>query len=71
MITYTHNDTVISLIQDAHIADDGRHYIALATDQNDGLYQVSWYVIDYDNSNAIDDESDMCDWDVYTIKVLN
>jgi hypothetical protein len=52
-----------TLTQDAYISSDGKTYQATAVDKNGDDYMVYWDVIDWDNIDEIDDESNMCDWD--------
>ncbi len=66
MKTVTYKDKSLTLTQDAYRASD-THYEAHAKDADDNDYLVHWSIT---NESAADetDESNMCDWDNYTVR---
>jgi hypothetical protein len=69
MQTINHNDKTLTLVQQPYISDCGAFYQAHAKDDDDNTYLVKWAVTNDDPDNC-DDESDMCDWDVYTVSEI-
>jgi len=65
MNTIKHNGIELTLTQHAHISDNGLTYEAHATDKDGNDYKVLWDIIADDC-----DESNNCNWDVYTVKAL-
>ncbi|ALX50486.1 hypothetical protein AOX59_18965 [Lentibacillus amyloliquefaciens] len=58
------NETEIAISQQPYIdgpADEKPIYRALGIDQEGNEYEVKWEVVDY--WQALEDESEMCDWD--------
>ena len=64
----TYLDKVLTLKEEAYItgSNDDVYYLASATDADGNDYLVRWEII-VDDVDALDDESDACDWDVYTV----
>lgn len=67
-----HNNTQFDLIQEPFISDNGTQYTAFAENNNREQLQVIWNVKQYyiDNPEELDDDSNACDWDKYTIVEL-
>lgn len=62
-------DKELALSQDAYISCDTRytnHYEAIAFDSDENEYKVYWEITNQDCG----DESDACDWSIYTVKQL-
>lgn len=59
----------IYLTQNAYIESNGKNtwYQAVAIDKDENEYRVTWEIYDHIDINQIEDESDACNWDVYTI----
>lgn len=65
----TAEGVVVMLQQEAYVSSDNT-YEAYGTDDNGGEYKVTWQVKEFDDGIMPDDESDMCDWDKYTVRQL-
>jgi hypothetical protein len=59
----------LTLMQDAFLAGgemDNEHYEAQAKDENGNEYTIFWEIT-AENFEDLQDESDACDWDVFTV----
>lgn len=68
---YTPEGKSLWLIHDAYVTDDGNgdpYYTAVALDVDGNDYDITWQIkllgTEYDEC---DDESDACDWTLYTV----
>lgn len=73
--TVAYKDMALKLVQQAHVADDGFKYQAIAVDDDEQEYLVTWPVKDFylDSDEEFplpEDESEACDWHVYTVRKL-
>ena len=66
-----HNGKILTLIQQAFIdgLEGDEHYKAKAMDSDENEYMIRWEIT-AENWKEVEDESNMCDWDEFTVEVL-
>jgi hypothetical protein len=69
--TVEHNGKTLTITQQPYITGTSEYsyYQAVAEDDEENEYLVSWEIT-HENPSECDDESNMCDWDDYTITEL-
>jgi hypothetical protein len=69
--TVEHNGKTLTLTQQPYITGNSEcsYYEAVAEDEEENTYMVKWEIT-HENPDECDDESNMCDWDDYTVTEL-
>lgn len=61
----TTNGVIVHLTQQAYVVNANGLYEAHGKDDQDNSYKVQWQAVD--GWMSMDDESNCCDWHVYTV----
>jgi hypothetical protein len=70
-----HEGITIYLKQDAYLANDSMMlgnagYFASGEDEEGNQYTICWEIKQFDEPQDDTDESEACDWDVFTVRLI-
>jgi hypothetical protein len=66
----TYQGKTLVLQQSAYLSEDAMTYQAYAQDARGDEYKVIWQCKKFDDGDILTDESEMCDWDKFTVEKL-